>query len=232
MSTRAAQVAALALTAALLTAPGCRRAPVPVPPPPAPEPDTCLVAGDLSACELLCTSGHAAACTHLAAAGGPEDAAARLERACDARSAPACRVLAELSGELPARPLVAKACGLGDSAACAALYERLLATPEADTDAALIRPLRLACRGHPAACVDLAQRYLAGRGVEPNPARAASLLAGACRKDFAEACTARAELFWEGGGTRRDSEQARALFTRACSLGDRRGCERAAVVTP
>jgi hypothetical protein len=79
-------------------------------------------------------------------------------------------------------------------------------------------------RGSPRACTELA--YLVAKSPEADVARVAELLRGACDADVDDACYALGWRTADGKGVDANAAAARALFARACKLGDERGCAR------
>ena len=66
--------------------------------------------------------------------------------------------------------------------------------------------------------------YDEGRGVAQDPRQAAALLAEACGRKDANACTILGLMYERGRGVAQDGARAAALFKKACDGNDTDGC--------
>jgi uncharacterized protein len=155
-----------------------------------------------------CTEGRADSCRKLADFYGqgfdaPQDlrkAAEYLRLACNAGSARACADLGALQR--------ASLEGAGDSTSRVALWQK-------------------ACDLGNVGCGELASAYLAGDGVQRDPAKAVDILEKACNADVAVACWNLAALNDRGEAISQNRPRAALLAAKACVLGEVEGCSAA-----
>ena len=185
-----------------------------------------------TALEPLCTDGHARACYDLAAVvTDPQRGSELIDAACAAGVGVACR-----EGD-PAR-----ACDLGDGVACqaisdgdracvlgvaAACTERAMAQGGVESGGREVATLyRRGCAlGDAAGCSGLGQLLAVGRGIPQDSEEASRQLIRACEGAQGDACRVLA------GRILNDQAEGiamapRALYARACELGDTEGCRR------
>ena len=143
-----------------------------------------------------------------------------------------------------AESLYQRACDGGEPLACFSLGRMYGdALPMQDKAGKAPELLRLASEGFDRQCqagqgrpcLDLAAMYQTGRGVERNAEKAAALQAKAapilerdCQAGVARACADLSGLVFAGNGVSKDENRSVNLIERACELGDRRSCMRAA----
>ena len=154
------------------------------------------------------------------------DALARFSEACTAREAAACSALGvmfELGRGTPvdrerARSLYTEACTAREPHGCANLGELLITEGRAERARGLVL-LRRACNDDVGrACAALGRAYRDGRGVEPNPGIARSLLDVACGDGETVACLELADM--PGGGALDESPaRLRAALAVAAENG-------------
>jgi hypothetical protein len=111
-----------------------------------------------------------------------------------------------------------RACTYGHGGAC----QRLKG---AQNEGEVVAALRRGCdekKGD--ACRELGSRYLGGRGVDKDEARAAVALRVACEQKFAEGCNNLGVLYQRGAGVDPDFAEARRLYRLACDGADGQGC--------
>jgi hypothetical protein len=73
-------------------------------------------------------------------------------------------------------------------------------------------------------CVAAGKAYLSGRGVDQDPAFAATLFDKVCNRGNAEACVELGQQYQRGEGVKQSEAKAHDLFDKACKLGLDLGC--------
>jgi TPR repeat protein len=120
-------------------------------------------------------------------------------------------------------------CRQGKATGCSQIGRFLLARSENDTDNSKDQQrglvfLEMACgQDDLAACTALGRFYLEQPKYGKSLARARTLLALSCDRQWAEACTSMGEVVW--AEDRKDRQGILAFFRKGCELGDGRGCE-------
>jgi TPR repeat protein len=192
-----------------------------------------------------CEKGGALACEQLAeqywdGIGVTKDRAhaiALFDKACGADDSTACFSLAQIvtlgkvtTKDLPRGfTLYRHACDLGLPAACTTSGAMLEAGEGAEKDeASSFRWVRRACDMRSAeGCASLAWHLINGRGAPVDEPGALVGARQACNARSAMGCRIVAAFYDSGHGVAQDATRARALFTRACELGDTNACDRA-----
>ncbi len=133
--------------------------------------------------------------------------------------------------------LLTAACQSGEGAACvraATLFEAG-PVPVRDDSRALVYLQRACEAGVPGGCSALALRYLTGRGVAPDRARALALYKQvgehyrtACEAGEPSACVELGQAHELGQGVPKEPARALAYQEKACALGEPAACLRAA----
>jgi uncharacterized protein len=136
----------------------------------------------------------------------------------------------------PDPPALERGCQDGKVENCiylAILYER--GEPgdrvEADPDKAhtlWVRIVELSQKscdaGSIAGCAELGRAYSLGRGLDKDPAHAASLFSRACDGDDAMSCFLLGRTYTSGRGVDKDPARAAALLAKACARGFKPAC--------
>ncbi len=119
------------------------------------------------------------------------------------------------------------ACDGGDADACAdlgLLHERgLVSAGDATSPLSLYE--KSCTGGSDKGCVTLANALVAGKITQPDPQRAIGLLTDACNRGAGEACNQLGRFYMNGApGIGQSSEQAYAMFQKACDNAYAPGC--------
>jgi TPR repeat protein len=131
-----------------------------------------------------------------------------------------------------ARELHRHACESGDARACGNLGELLLASGAAgsESDRAFALLFQACAGGSGRHCAAIGRAYVTGTALPHSPSTAASFFEDACAHGDAASCLEAADLF-ERRIVVSQPGKALGLVAVACTLGNRRACERASAET-
>ena len=169
-----------------------------------------------------------------------ESSPTELGESCEAGDVAACVNLAVAydkgsaveTDKAQAASLYARACELGEPFSCtraAAMYDGDGEMPGGPDRSGALRRLSVplyqkACdQERASACVNLAEMYASGRGIERDSTRALELRARACSLD-AGSCFDLANAYYRGEGTPKDLGKAAESFKAACDHGSAPAC--------